>query len=647
MKNQSYAMVLFLTTTLLTGCTSYHYKQGNTAFSNMQYHKAIQHYNKVIAKKDNHDAKIKLATSYRLTNAYKNAEPLYAEIVNYPGMDADNFFYYAKIQMNKGDYDEAKIWFKKYLLQEPNDVVAQMLLSSCNSVNQFMRDTTLYTLQEVPFDEFESAFGQTPYGTGMIFTANKQSPLLSKREPWTGRSYYDLYFSERDKDGHWLSPQLLKGEINGRYHEGPATFNKTGDVAYFTRSNYFKSNYFKSGLKKNSKNENNLKLFSAKLVDGKWKQLEELPFNSDEYSVGHPCLAKDQKTLYFISDMPGGVGGTDIYSAVFDGKSWSKPENLGPEINTPGNEMFPFIADDGTFYFSSDAHNSYGGLDVFATSYDTKNNKWLQVENLNYPLNSSKDDFSFVIKSDNKTGFVSSNRGEADNIYEFRKNDPTFTVSGTITVKGSGAPFEGATVVFINDTNGIKNAKQTFLTDKNGQYKTRINPNTNYIVYGMNDKYFTLSKEISTKGEKYSKIFTVDFELEKIILKKAIVLENIYYDLDKWDIRPDAAKELDKLVVLLNNNPNINIEMGSHTDSRAGDHYNLILSDKRAKATVDYLVYRGIAPIRLKYKGYGETQLVNHCTNGVMCSEEEHQQNRRTEFKVISIVNRMPVADAK
>lgn len=629
---------LLVLTLVFSGCTNYFLKKGNKEFSNLQYHNAIKHFNKVISKMDIHEAKIKLANCYRLTNDYKNAEPLFAEVVNFPEAEAVNMFYYSKILMSNGDYERAKVWLKRYLERSPNDVVAKMLLSSCNSVNQFMRDTTLYSLQSIPFSEFESSFGAVLYNNGVVFTADKKASQISKAEPWTGKSYYDLYFAERDKDGRWLSPQLLKGEINGRYHEGPATFNKTGDIVYFTRSNYYKSD-----LKKSSKNESNLKLFKATLVDGKWTHLEEMPFNSDEYSVGHPCLAKDQKTLYFISDMLGGFGGTDVYSSTFDGVKWSKPDNMGKEINTQGNEMFPFIADDGTFYFSSDAHNNLGGLDVFATSYDVKSKKWLQVENLNYPLNSSKDDFGFMVKDDNKTGFVSSNRTATDNIYIFKKNDPTFNLSGSVTVKDKGTPFEGVTITIIDESNDSKNARFTLLTDGKGQYKFRLKPNTDYIVYGSKENYFTQSIELSTKGEKFSKDYVVDFILDQIIIEKAIVLENIYYDLDKWEIRVDAGKELDKLVKLLIDNPNVNIEMGSHTDSRAGDHYNLVLSEKRAKATVDYLVFRGIDPARLKYKGYGETKLVNRCKNEVSCTEEEHQQNRRTEFKVIKITKNLVV----
>ena len=618
---------------LLSSCTAYQLKKANKEFSNYRYSEAILDYNKVLKKSDDHMARINLANSYRLTNDLKKAEPLFAEIVTYPESEPINMFYYAKMLMSDENYTDAKRWFKNYLAKVPDDIVAQMLLASCNSIKSFMRDTTLYSLKEMEFPEFASMFGLVPYDNGVVFTADKKVTLKSKKDAWTGKSYYDLYFAEKDKDGNWLSPQLLKGEINGRYHEGPAAFTKSGDVAYFTRSNYYKYK-----MRKSSKDENNLKLFSAKLKDGKWQGLTELPFNSDEYSVGHPCLSNDEKTLYFISDMPGGFGGTDIYSSTFDGTTWGKPVNLGKEVNTPGNEMFPFLADDGTFYFSSDAHNNMGGLDVFATSYNPKTQKWLQVENLNYPLNSSHDDFAYYVKKDNKTGFVSSNRSETDKMYEVQKHDPTFYAYGTVTVKGKGTPFEDVTITLIDDSpNNKKIEMASTKTDANGRYRIKLKPEGEFVIYGTKENYFTQSVDLSTMGKKFSENFEVNFDLDQIVIEKPIVLENIYYDLDKWNIRPDAAVELDKLVHLLQINPNICIEMGSHTDSRAGDQYNMILSEKRAKATVDYLIFRGIDATRLKAKGYGETRLVNRCKNGVECTEEEHQQNRRTEFKVTKI----------
>ena len=631
MKNKFSTFVFLALTILFSSCINY-YKKGNVEFSNLQYHKAIENYNKAIAKNDNHEAKIKLAECYRLVNDYKNAEITYKEVVNYPEIEPLTYIHYAKILMNKKDYKSAKIWLNKYLEKVPKDTDAEMLLTSCSSINQFMKDTTLFTLNRIEFTGFDSEFAEVPYKNGIVFTANKAVKKKSLEDPWTGSSFYDLYFSEKGKNGKWSSPEALNG-INGRFHEGPAIFNKAGDQVFFTRSNYFKNKPIE-----NSNNENNLKIFSEKLVNGNWTKLEELPFDSDDYSVGHPCLSNDEKTLYFISDMKGGFGGTDIYKSVFNGVKWGSPENLGREINSYGDEMFPFMSLEGILYFSSDGHTNLGGLDIFFTSFDTKANKWLQAENLNYPINSSKDDFSFYYDNKKGTGYISSNRNDSDNIYEFKKNDPTFNLSGTVSLEGSQEALQGVAITLINENVGSKNEEFLMLTDINGKYHFKLKPDKNYVVYASKEEYFTKSTRVSTKGEKYSKDYVVDFVLSKIVIEKPIVIENIYYDFDKWNIRPDAAIELDKFYKLLIDNPSIYVEMGSHTDCRGKDKYNLNLSEKRAHSVVKYLVSKGIDENRLTHKGYGETVLVNHCKDGVECTEEEHQKNRRTEFKVTKIV---------
>lgn len=620
-----------LAAVLLASCTNSLYKKGVKNYDKMAYNKAIDNFETYLQKKDDPaDAKIKLANAYRLVNDIPNAEKWFSKIVSLPESEPINMFYYAKMLMGMGKYDEAKIWFNKYLDKVPDDFVAEMLLVSCNSVDQFKKDTTLFTIKEAEIPEISTAFGQVPYGDGIMFTADKVSFKNSSTANWTGRSYLDIYFSQKDQNGKWLSPMLLKGNVNGQYHEGPACFNKAGNVVYFTRSNYTKKKLVKS-----SKSENNLKLFRAELVGDKWTNVTEMPFNSDEYSCGHPSLAADDKTLFFISDMPGGIGGTDIYKTAYENGTWAKPENLGNEINTSGNEMFPYIHSDGTFYFSSDAHNNLGGLDVFMSFYDGK--KWLQVENLNYPLNTSKDDFAFVLNEDNKTGYISSNRGEGDKIYEITKNDPTFILSGYVSQKGQ--PKLGIDSAVIEIQNLTLKTKEIVYTGKGGFYKTKLNAKCEYLVKASKPMYFTITqpKNFCMIGKKISENFTANFELDQIIIEKPIVLENIYYDLDKWFIREDAAKELNRLVQVMSDNPTLTIELSSHTDSRAGDQYNLILSDKRAKAAVEYIVSKGIDAKRMRWKGYGESKLVNHCKNNVQCSEDEHQQNRRTEFKAIKI----------
>lgn len=619
------------TTLLLSSCTNSLYKKGVKNYDLFAYHKSIENFEKYLTKKDEPaDAKIKLANAYRLVNDIPNAEKWFSKIVELPEAEPINMFYYGKMLMGQEKYKDAAVWFNKYLDKVPDDFVAEMLLASCRSVDSFKKDTSLYTIKEANIPEMATVFAEVPYKDGIMFTGDKVTFKNSNTSNWTGRSYLDIYFSQKDQNGKWLSPMLLKGTVNGQYHEGPACFNKAGDVVYFTRSNYKKRKLIKS-----SKGENNLKLYRAELVGTNWTNVTELPFNSDEYSCGHPSLAADDKTLYFISDMPGGAGGTDIYKTVYDGKTFSKPENLGDVINTGGNEMFPYMHHDGTFYFSSDAHNNLGGLDVFMSSYDGK--KWLQVENLNYPLNTSKDDFAYVLNDDSKTGYLSSNRGSDDKIFEITKNDPTFIVSGYVNQKGRPSLAIDSAVIEIQ--NLTENTKETVLTNKNGTYKAKMKAKCNYLIKASKPMYFTSTQPIAINliGKKISENFTANFELDQIVIEKPIVLENIYYDLDKWAIRPDAAKELNRVVQVLLDNPKLHIEMSSHTDSRAGDQYNLILSDKRAKAAVNYLVSRGIDAKRLTWKGYGESRLVNHCRNDVYCTEAEHQLNRRTEFKATKI----------
>ena len=621
---------------VITSCSERFYKRGVKHYDRYEYTEAISDLEKYQKKHDKPDAKIFLANSYRLTYDIPNAEKWYSIVVDMPESEPINMFYYARTLMTMEKYEEAKIWFRNYLKKVPDDFVAEMLLASCNSVRSFMEDTSLFTVKLANIPEVASAFAQVPFGNGIMFTGDKfKEPGLINKDVynWTGRSYLDIYYTAKDNSGKWLSPMLLKGNINGEFHEGPACFTKDNNVVYFTRSNYAK----KHKLAKSSKSENNLKVYKAELVGEKWTNITSLPFNSDEYSCGHPNLSADGKTLYFISDMPGGYGGTDIYKSVFDGKEWGKPENLGNVVNTHGNEMFPYMHSDGTFYFSSDAHFNLGGLDVFMTSYD--GNKWLQVENLNYPLNTTKDDFAYVLNSDGKTGYVSSNRDNyVDKVFEITKNDPTFILSGHVYQKGK--PTNSIDSAIVDVYNLTNKTRQTLLTDVNGNYKIQLATKSDYEVKCWKPMYFTItqSQNVSTVGKKLSENFTANFILDQIIMEKPIVLENIYYDFDKWFIREDAKGELNRLVQLMSDNPKLTIELGSHTDSRAGDQYNQVLSDKRAKAAVEYISSKGIDAKRMKWKGYGESKLVNKCKNNVPCTEEEHQQNRRTEFKAIKIL---------
>ena len=625
-KNKIILSVLVLSTTL-SSCVNYHTRKGNDYYDYINYAPSIEHYQKVYAKTQDSSIELKLADAYFKTSKLDSAEALYTRSISRGSTNPMTRFEYGKVLMANGKHRKAVNEFKEYLKVYPSDVTAKMLLASCNSVIERFRDTTLFTLKPILEDQFINSFSIVEYRNGAVFAADKVVFAGRKQNPWTGNSYLELYQMEKDVEGNWLSPELLKGDINGRFHEGPATFSKDGNTVYFTRSNYFKRK-----MVVNEQEENNLKIFKATLINGEWKNLEEFPFNSDDYSCGHPTLSESGKLMYFVSDMPGGTGGTDLYVTNLKDGKWTQPVNLGPEVNTSGNEMFPYIHSDGSLYFSSDAHNSMGGLDVFITTHN--GTRWLKPENLNYPLNSIKDDFGFSINSDNNTGFVSSSRTKSDKMYSFEKHAPTFTLYGRARKKGTQTPVEG---VIVEITNGATGKVTSVVSDKTGNFKLKLDTESEYNLYCTKFGCFSKTDNISTKGLKYSEDFYADFEVEEIVIDKPIVLENIYYDFDKWDIRADAALELDKLVRVLLDNPKLEIEMGSHTDCRGSDQYNLVLSDKRARAAVLYLISRGIDSTRLTWKGYGETVHVNKCEDGVQCTEEEHQDNRRTEFKVKKI----------
>lgn len=613
----------------MSSCSNSLLKKANREYENMHLQKAIQHYNKVLTKKRENIAVVNLANSYFLVNDMKNAKHYYSDAVHLPESDCGDLINYAKILMQDEEYGEAKIWLKKFLDHHPDDLVAVMLYASCNSIGDFYRDTTLYELHSVKMEGFNNVFSPTELNGGVVFSADKEVVLNSKTSSWTGNSYLDLYFTEKDETGRWLDPVLLKGDINGKYHEGPAVFTKDGKNVYFTRNNYKKRK-----LNDNSPGENNLKLYSAELIEDKWTNIKELPFNSDLYSTGHPALSEDENTLFFISDMPGGKGGTDIWKVTKTTETWSDPINLDNTINTVGNEMFPYYHKDGSLYFSSDSHHSLGGLDVFITS--KVNGKWLTPENLNYPLNSSRDDFGFVMSDNDSTGFVTSTRtAEGDEMFEFIKHPPKFFAFGLVSSIKSNEPLKDVNVVLSNISGEkIKN----FTTTTNGKYEFKLPLNGEFKIHVSKEGFFATSSNISTIGKKFSENFEVNLKLDELIIEKAIVIENIYYDYDKWFIREDAKPSLNNLVKVMEDNPNIFIELSSHTDSRASGSYNLILSDKRARAAVEYIISKGINRDRITAKGYGETMLLNRCKNKVVCTEEEHQENRRTEFKVTKLV---------
>ncbi|MEO8088409.1 MAG: OmpA family protein, partial [Bacteroidota bacterium] len=474
----------------------------------------------------------------------------------------------------------------------------------------------------------QTNFCPTAYKDGIVFVSDRSTESAPRKMyAWTGKPFLDLYFSKQDKTGSWSIPEALKGDVNGVYHDGPAAFGNDSTM-YFTRNNYVKRK-----TKKDDDDVVKLKIYQSNWTGTGWSSLTEMPFNSDDYSTGHPALTKDGNTMYFVSDMPGGLGGTDLWMVSKANGKWGSPMNMGPQINTAYNEMFPSVYKDSLLYFSSQGHLNMGGLDVF---YASKNGTgWNDPVNMGYPLNSSQDDFGMLMNDSANGGMISSNRANSlqDNIYSFKINDLRFTLRGIAVMKNTQAPLEDVVVELLNKTTG---KRESMTTGPDGTFMFKLDHNSDFVVVGSKDNFFTNTETLTTIGKTVSEDMevTLKLEMEQIIINKPIVLENIYYDLDKSDIRPDAAAGLDKLVSIMKDNPGITIELSSHTDSRADDKYNMSLSQRRAESAVAYIIAQGVVNQRISAKGYGETKLINRCKNDVKCTEEEHQQNRRTEFKV-------------
>lgn len=615
-----------------------------------QFEEAITLLKRVVVKEETQkEATLMLAQCYKAQNDIYNTKAWYERAVKFEDVSPETIYEYGISLQNVGEYYKAKLAFEEFLRHEPNDELGLLKLESCNNILTIWSDLAPnYSVE--PADELNTDacdFSPVIYDNSIIFVSDRYNKIDgSSQYGWTGRGYLKLYKSDPkgvgEFDGELGDAELFDHKFHQKFHDGPICFSSDNKTAFITRS--FRDN----AMKVDNYKTNMLKLFySEKKDDGKWGKFQPFYLNSKEYSVGHAALSKEGDTLYFVSDMPNGYGGTDIWMCVKTNDGWGGAINLGDKINTPENEMFPVVGDDGFLYYSSRGLPGWGGLDIFRTSL--VDNQWTEPENLLPPLNSSADDFAMAFVPDSKTGFFSSNRvggrGNDDIFYfvELEREveveepeievEPVFNyIAGVVRDKVSNEPLENATVFLYNPYTGkVKVIK----TDANGVYKTIIEPNTNYVVKGMKPTYISdcLSFEIG-EIEPGSTVETPrDLYLDKLDLDRIFTIDNIYYDFDKYNIREDAKPELDKLVKIMQENP-VNVELGSHTDSRGTHKYNERLSQNRANSAVEYIVSRGINAERITAKGYGETQLVNKCADGVPCTAEEHQMNRRTEFKV-------------
>lgn len=716
-------------------------KKADNYYKKVAYSNAASLYTDLLGSEvDNSEMKLKLADCYYQMGNTEMAETYFSQSVESTDVTSESVYKYAQALKENGKYEQSNEWMNKFHSMNADDSRGKQFVKNESYVDRIKGQDAYFSISHLNINTAYTDFGGYPKGNQAYFVSSRKKRISVQRiHSYNNKQFLDLYSAEVGTNAELENADFQTRKVNKKYHEGPLCFTKDGKTVYFTRNN------MSSGKKRrDEKGIQNLKLFKAEIdADGNWKNEVELAINSRDYSVGHPTLSQDEKTLYFVSDMPGGKGGADIYKmAINEDGTMGQPENLGDKINTEGQEMFPWMTSEGLLFFASDGHLGLGGLDVFVR-IPKKDGSFNKLMNVGLPVNGPKDDFALIMNPDNVSGYVSSNRTSGkgdDDIYSFKLLKPikvNLTLKGLVTDKRSGAILPGAKVNLVGADGKVLG---TTTADDQGVYEFGLEPELDYVVTAEKGKYFGNQGDLTTKnlpegteelnkdldlekdpglslyaivkdsktdkviegvtmtitdnmtGEAVTEVtpatgdylrplvdkklddrgsynFTISKEgyLPKTVtyntlfdregqydlaivmdpavedLRDLIDINPINFDLGKWNIRPDAKTELDKIVEVMNKYPKMRVELGSHTDCRASKSFNMRLSDKRAKSSAAYIKSKITEPDRIYGKGYGESRLLNgcECEGSVKsdCSEEEHEKNRRTEFKVISVGN--------
>ncbi|VAW10953.1 FIG00492683: hypothetical protein [hydrothermal vent metagenome] len=615
--------------------------KANERYENYSFSPAIDIYKRVLEKGYvSADLLKKLGNSYYFNAEYNEASEIYKRLVdNYPSeVDPEYYFRYAQTLKTLGDYGNSKVIMAKFIELTSDDTRASAYNKEKDYLEDIEKNSGRYDIGAFEYNSVYSEFAPSFYKDGLIFSSDRDTGNLARyRHTWNSKDFLDLYKVNIDSSSMNIVTKL-GDKLNTRLHESTTASTKDGNTIYFTRNNFKEGKYIKD-----EEGVIRLKIFKATIAEeGNWSNIVELPFNSDFYSVAHPALSADEKTLYFASDMPGTLGLSDIFKvSINDDGGYGTPVNLGNSINTEFRETFPFVTSEEILYLSSDGHLGLGGLDVFATKIaDEKLDG--TVVNVGKPVNSKMDDFTFIFDEDTRKGYFASNRSGgvgADDIYTFVENTPLVLecvqkITGTVRDKITNELLVGATVKVINENN---EEVSSTITDSEGNYSLPLDCYKGNFVRALTQGYVP-SEEYLEKSDSKPKIIDFYLERDKVTasfgddLAKLLQLSTIYFDFDKYNIRKDSEMEVEKVIAAMEKYPSLKIKVNSHTDSRGKDSYNLMLSQKRAEATVNYMVANGIAADRLEGEGFGETKLINTCTNGAKCSGSEHELNRRSEF---------------
>ncbi|WP_369014903.1 OmpA family protein [Flavobacterium anhuiense] len=619
-------------------------KSGDKKYDDYAYIDAIKTYERVADKGyKSEDLFKKLGNSYYFNSKFESAAKWYGELFALnPIPEAEYYYRYAQSLKSAGQTDKANAILNEFSIKYKNDSRAKLYAENTSYLDQIKANSGRYKIEDAGINSKYSDYGSFVYNNKIYFASARDTGNFSKRKhKWTGEYFTNIYNASIDATtGAPSKVHRIKSLLNSRFHESTIIFTKDGKTAYFTRNNFIDG--------KKGKDDNKftlIKIYKADFDNEKFSNIIALPFTSDNYTTAHPALSPDEKTLYFTSDMPGTIGQSDIYKVSVKGNgSFGSPENLGASINTEGKETFPYVTSENEIYFASDGHPGLGGLDVFVGQIEN-NGTISNIQNLGNDVNSPKDDFAYSIDPLSRQGYFSSNKdgGQgSDDIYKFteiRQLKCLQELNGVITDSQSGVVLPGTELTLYENQKIIKSS----ISNSSGEYTFAVECGKNYMVKAQKIEYET-KEELVTIGKVSGKT-SLPIALDKSVCKvtvgddlgKCFGIKMIYFDLDKYNIRTEAAIDLEKILDVLNQHPNMKLDIRSHTDSRASHQYNLRLSDQRAKATLNWLIKNGVAPNRLTAKGYGETDLINKCVDNVPCTEEEHQANRRSEFIITGI----------
>ena len=629
-------------------------KSADIAFERGQYNTALERYKKAVKKVKKKKFEVErnrityqMGECYRLTDNAKQAAAQYKRLLksDFPNTTPIFYLHYGDMLKRIEKYDEAIEMYNKYTELVPDDPRGQRAADDIAHIKEWLEYPSKYEVTKVKaLNSKASDFGIAWISNSfndVIFTSTREGGIAKEKDGITGQHFADIYTSRQDKKGNWDKPELIdeEGGLNTKGSEGMPFFTKSFSDVYFTR------------CPNDRRRQSGCQIYKSRRTGSSFGEGEPVEIAGVDSLdiIGHPTLNSDESIMYFAADRRGSLGGKDIWMTIKDDKgNFGRPFNLGDVVNTAGDEVFPFLRNDSTLYFSSDGHGGMGGLDIFVTTVDSTGN-WSEPVNLKSPINSTGNDFSIIFHPTEERGFFASNRGSRngmdDDIYYFMEPPISLTVNGTIKNE-STLQYVGGANVSIAGTDGTK--ASTLSSDK-GTFQFNegvLNVGNIYLLTIEKNNFFTLVDTINTVGLEFSRDFTPTYEMS-MIPTGSVVLPEIQYELGKWDLLPQFEDSLQGLIEILQVNPNITIELGSHTDNRGTEASNDILSQKRAQSVCDYLVIRGIDPMRLTAKGYGER--IPRTVNGVRLTEDyinklpteaererAHQLNRRTEFKVLS-----------